>query len=70
MFVWYDVIVKCLNPQGQRVEDRTKWNRPLLKIQPTCNYHLPQTSVVLLYTEQSSDIFGHEATWGYLGKMW
>lgn len=43
--------------------------KPSLKIRPTCNYHLPQTFVVLLYTEQSSDIFGREATWGYLGKM-
>lgn len=40
-----------------------------LKIQPTCNYHLPQTFAALLYTEQSSDIFGREATWGYLGKI-
>lgn len=37
--------------------------------EPTCNYRLPQTFVVLLYIEQSSDTFGHEATWGYLGKM-
>lgn len=42
--------------------------KPILKIQPTCNYHLPQIFVVLLYIEQSSDIFGHEATWEYLGK--
>lgn len=35
---------------------------------PTCNYRLPQTSVVLLYTEQNSGISGHEATWEYLGK--
>lgn len=53
----------------ERVEDRTKLNRPLLKIQPTCNYRPPQTSAALLCTERSSDIFGHEATWGYLGKM-
>lgn len=35
---------------------------------PTCNYRLPQTFVVLLYTERNSGISGHEATWEYLGK--
>lgn len=46
-------------------------NRTVIQtaFEPTCNYRLPQTFVVLLYTEQSSDIFGREATWEYLGKM-
>ena len=54
--------------RDERVEDKTQLYKPLLKIQPTCNYHIPQTFAVLLYTEQSSGIFGREATWGYLGK--
>lgn len=48
--------------------DKTKLYKTLLSIQPTCNYRLPQTSAVLLYTEQSSDISEHEATRECLGK--
>lgn len=36
----------------------------------TCNCHLLQTFVVLLCTELSLDIFGHEATEEYLENRW
>lgn len=36
----------------------------------TCNCHLLQTFVVLLCTELSSNIFGHEATEEYLENIW